>query len=141
MKKVIYDIYGISIISIINTKGTNLVPLKHFRSNLKRPKMTNIINPFEALDNRLNIIETLLKSMVEQKTEPNRTSNVHDYITRHEAAVELGVCITTIDNLAKNGLIKKYRNGGRVVRLKRSELGAAFATFKGGWSRQFEKNK
>jgi excisionase family DNA binding protein len=98
-------------------------------------------NPFEAITERLDRLENLLQSVVGQKTDSTKDSPQNEYITRHEAAVELGVCITTIDNLAKSGRIKKYRFGGKIVRLKTSEVRTALESFKGGWSRQFEKNK
>lgn len=99
-------------------------------------------NPFEAITERLDRLENLLLSHVGHKTEGTKnTTTQNEYITRHEAAVELGVCLTTIDNLAKSGRIKKYRFGGKIVRLKISEVRTALESFKGSWSRKYEKNR
>lgn len=101
----------------------------------------NISNPFEHLAQRLDSIETLLKQNIEQfqKSTEKPKSIQDEYVTRHQAASELGVCLSTIDNLAKAGSLKKYRTG-RIVRLKKSELMEAFKSFKGSWSRQFARS-
>lgn len=101
----------------------------------------NIQNPFEFLAQRLDTIETLLKQNIEQSlNNGDKPKSIHEeYLTRHQAAAEMGVCITTIDNMAKSGALKKYRTG-RIVRLKKSELMEAFKSFKGSWSRQFARS-
>ena len=98
-------------------------------------------NPFEAITERLDRLENLLQSVVGQKTDSTKDTPQNEYITRHEAARELGVCLTTIDNLAKSGRIKKYRFGGKIVRLKVSEVRTALESFKGSWSRKYERSR
>ncbi len=99
-------------------------------------------NPFDILAQRLDGIELLLQSIAQNNKIPPTSSgnSPSEYLTRQQAAIEMGVCITTIDNLSKMGKLKKYRSG-RIVRLRKSELMEALETFKGGWSRQFERNK
>ncbi len=97
-------------------------------------------NPFEDMHARFDKIENLIQNLAErQQGDSPKSENFKDeFITREEAAEEMGVCVTTIDNLAKEGRLKKYRNGGRIVRIKKSELIEVLQSFKGGWSRKYD---
>lgn len=62
------------------------------------------------------------------KTEEKPTNKDGEFLTRRQAAQELGVCLATLDNLVKTGRLKKYRNGS-IVRLKRSEVETFYSSF------------
>lgn len=49
-----------------------------------------------------------------------------ELLTRKEAAALAGVCLATLDNKVKDGVLRKYRTGG-VVRFRRSEVVEAFS--------------
>ncbi len=46
------------------------------------------------------------------------------YITRHETGAKCHLCVQSVDKLAKEGILVKYRIGGRVLFLE-SEVDAA----------------
>lgn len=85
-----------------------------------------IQNPFLVIDQRLSNLESLLIDL-KHKTLPTLLKEHFSeekqdrYITRNEAANIAGACVATIDNWAREGYIKKYKNGN-VVRFKLSEL-------------------
>lgn len=59
-----------------------------------------------------------------QSTTP--PSTLPELLTRREAADLAGVCLATIDNKVRDGVLKKYRTGG-IVRFKRQEIIEAFS--------------
>lgn len=83
----------------------------------------------------ISIPETTIRSIVEQAVrkviaENQILSTSHDdgkqLLTRKEVAELTGVCMATIDNKVKAGVLKKYRTGG-IVRFKRQEVIDAFS--------------
>lgn len=69
-----------------------------------------------------SIIEQAVSSAVESIT--NKTPDPSELMTRKEAANYLGVCLPTLHEYSKKGIIPTYYIGTR-VRYKRSELKAA----------------
>lgn len=83
----------------------------------------------------ISIPETTIRSIVEQAVRkvfaetqalPAVPDEGNQLITRKEAAKIAGVCLATIDNKVKGGVLRSYRTGG-IVRLKRQEVIEAFS--------------
>ena len=74
------------------------------------------------------VIQNALKSVLTEipQNTPNPSTNGPELVSRKEAAVLAGVCLATIDNKVKDGVLKKYRTGG-IVRFKRQEVIEAFS--------------
>lgn len=72
-----------------------------------------------------NIVEQALRKVISECPPPAATADNQKLLTRKEAADVAGVCIATLDNKVKNGVLKKYRTGG-VVRFRHKEVVEAF---------------
>jgi excisionase family DNA binding protein len=74
-----------------------------------------------------NIVEQAVRKVIsENQTTTAVPADGKQLLTRKEAAELAGVCIATLDNKVKDGILKKYRTGG-VVRFRRSEVIEAFS--------------
>ena len=56
---------------------------------------------------------------------------VRDWITIEETASHLGLTKVAVRNMIREGRLKAYRNGPRIVRLDRNEVDAALVPFGG----------
>jgi excisionase family DNA binding protein len=73
------------------------------------------------------IIQNAVRSVLaETPTAPAVPADSKPLLSRKEAAELAGVCITTIDNRVKEGVLKKCRVGG-VVRFKREQVLEVFS--------------
>lgn len=70
--------------------------------------------------------QAVRKAISENPFPSNATTDGQHLLTRKEAADLARVCIATIDNKVKNGVLKKYRTGG-VVRFRQQEVLDAFS--------------
>lgn len=75
---------------------------------------------------RTIVEQAVRKVMAESQSSPTAFDDGKQLITRNEAAELAGVCIATVDNKVKAGVLRKYRTGG-VVRFKRQEVIEAFS--------------
>ena len=74
-----------------------------------------------------NIVEQAVrKALSESPCDPTPSTEGKQLLTRKEAAKLVGVCLATIDNKVKSGVLKKYRTGG-VVRFLHQEVLNAFS--------------
>ncbi|MBK8554983.1 MAG: helix-turn-helix domain-containing protein [Lewinellaceae bacterium] len=74
-----------------------------------------------------NIVEQAVRKVISEiQTAPAASADGKQLLTRKEAAELAGVCLATIDNKVKDGILKKYRTGG-IVRFQRSEIIEAFS--------------
>lgn len=72
------------------------------------------------------IIQNAVRSVIsENQISPAVTPNGQQLLTRKEAADLVGVCLATVDNKVKSGVLKKYRTGG-IVRFRHQEVVEAF---------------
>jgi len=83
----------------------------------------------------ISIPETTIRNIVEQAVRKviaeTQSSTVPSddgklLLSRKEAADLAGVCLATLDNKVKAGVLQKYRTGG-IVRFKKSEVIEAFS--------------
>jgi len=83
----------------------------------------------------ISIPETTIRQIVEQAVKKALTETAQpatttppgaDLLNRREAAALAGVCLATLDNKVREGVLKKYRTGG-IVRFKRQEVIEAFS--------------
>ncbi len=73
------------------------------------------------------VIQNALRSVLaDVKPTPSSISGLPELLTRQEAANLAGVCLATIDNKVRDGILKKYRTGG-IVRFKKQEIIEAFS--------------
>lgn len=73
-----------------------------------------------------NIVEQAVRKVISECPPPAATADSKKLITRKEAADLAGVCIATLDNKVKDGILKKYRTGG-IVRFRQQEVLEAFS--------------
>jgi excisionase family DNA binding protein len=74
-----------------------------------------------------NIVEQAVRKVIaETQSLPVTPDDGKQLISRKEAAHLAGVCLATLDNKVKAGVLSKYRTGG-VVRFKKSEVIDAFS--------------
>ncbi len=66
-----------------------------------------------VITEKFSNFKTEIKSEIEHSYSPN--------LTRKEASLYLGLCLTTIDNYVKEGRLKKYK-AGRKTYFKKSDL-------------------
>jgi excisionase family DNA binding protein len=90
-------------------------------------------------------VKPIIEDVVDRKLRehlppPKPEADDETFITRNDAAKLLGVGLCTLDKLTKLGAVKKYRNGS-IVRLKKSEVLAAFQTYEKRKRHQFDKLK
>lgn len=72
------------------------------------------------------IIQNAVRSVLsETQTAPAVPDDGKHLLTRKEAAALAGVCLATLDNKVKSGILKKYRTGG-IVRFRHQEIVEAF---------------
>lgn len=85
-----------------------------------------IILTFDS-DQLNKIIQNAVRSVISENGPTTVTSDDgKQLLTRKEAAALAGVCLATLDNKVKAGVLSKYRTGG-VVRFKKSEVIDAFS--------------
>jgi len=73
------------------------------------------------------IIQNAVRSVIsENPSSPAVTHNGQQLLSRKEAADLVGVCLATIDNKVKAGVLKRYRTGG-IVRFRHQEVVDAFS--------------
>jgi excisionase family DNA binding protein len=73
-----------------------------------------------------NIVEQAVrKALSENPSSITPSTEGKQLLTRKEAADLAKVCIATVDNKVKAGILKKYRTGG-VVRFRHQEVVEAF---------------
>ena len=73
------------------------------------------------------IIQNAVRSVLsETQTAPAVPDDGKQLLTRKEAAAIAGVCLATLDNKVKDGVLRKYRTGG-IVRFRHSEVIEAFS--------------
>lgn len=82
-----------------------------------------ITNPFEVLNKRLSSIECLLLDLkhIHSEKKVNPLDDLPENLTRKQTAKILNICLSKVDQLAKEGRLTKYRNG-TVVRFKKEEV-------------------
>ena len=74
-----------------------------------------------------NIVEQAVRKVIsESHALPSPAPEGKELLTRKEAAELAGVCLATLDNKVKEGVLPKYRTGG-VVRFRRQEILDAFS--------------
>ncbi len=74
-----------------------------------------------------NIVEQAVRKVIaESQSLPTPSPDGKELITRKEAAGLAGVCLATLDNKVKSGVLTKYRTGG-IVRFRRQEVLDAFS--------------
>lgn len=73
-----------------------------------------------------NIVEQAVRKAIAECSPPAAASDSKLLITRKEAADLAGVCLATLDNKVKGGILKKYRTGG-IVRFRKQEVVEAFS--------------
>lgn len=71
-------------------------------------------------------VEQAVRKAIAECPQPAATSDNLKLITRKEAADLAGVCLATLDNKVKGGILKKYRTGG-IVRFRQQEVLEAFS--------------
>ena len=73
------------------------------------------------------IIQNAVRSVISENGPTTvTTDDGKQLLTRKEAANLAGVCLATLDNKVKAGVLTKYRTGG-IVRFKKSEVIEAFS--------------
>jgi excisionase family DNA binding protein len=74
-----------------------------------------------------NIVEQAVRKVIAETQSSTVTSDDgKQLLTRKEAAAIAGVCLATLDNKVKAGVLTRYRTGG-IVRFKKSEIIEAFS--------------
>jgi len=74
-----------------------------------------------------NIVEQAVRKVIaETQSSTVTTDDGKQLLTRKEAANLAGVCLATLDNKVKAGVLQKYRTGG-IVRFRKSEVIEAFS--------------
>ena len=74
-----------------------------------------------------NIVEQAVRKVIsESQALPSPAPEGKELLTRKEAADLAGVCLATLDNKVKAGVLPKYRTGG-IVRFRRQEILDAFS--------------
>jgi len=73
------------------------------------------------------IIQNAVRSVISENPPTAVTpDDGKQLLTRREAAAIAGVCLATLDNKVKAGVLQKYRTGG-IVRFRKSEVIEAFS--------------
>lgn len=98
----------------------------HFRSNKQNCDMQDIVLISIPESTIRNIVEQAVRKAIAENPQPSPTPDSNLLLTRKEAAKLARVCITTIDNKVKAGVLNKYRTGG-VVRFRHQEVLDAFS--------------
>lgn len=99
----------------------------HLRSNKSTCEMQDIVLISIPESTIRNIVEQAVRKVIsETPTAPAVPADGKPLLSRKEAAELAGVCITTIDNRVKEGVLKKCRVGG-VVRFKREQVLEVFS--------------
>ena len=73
-----------------------------------------------------DIVEQAVKKAIAQTQNTPGPAAGPELLNRKEAANLAGVCVATLDNKVREGVLKRYRTGG-VVRFKRQEVIEAFS--------------
>ncbi|WP_295652551.1 excisionase family DNA-binding protein [uncultured Mucilaginibacter sp.] len=79
-----------------------------------------IANPFDYIDKRLTLIETLLLE-IKSNDQVSTSTNVRQPATREEAAAFLNLSLPTFDKLLTSSQINYFRIG-RQVRIKWDDI-------------------
>lgn len=70
--------------------------------------------------------QAVKKAIAETQNTASPAANLPELLNRKEAANLAGVCVATLDNKVREGILKRYRTGG-IVRFKRQEVIEAFS--------------
>ena len=73
-----------------------------------------------------NIVEQAVRKAISEANLPTENFDGDQLITRKEAASLVGVCLATLDNKVKAGILIKYTTEG-IVRFKKKEVIDAFS--------------
>ena len=86
-----------------------------------------IVLTFDS-DQLNKVIQNAVKAVLAEipPNSPTPAASGPELLNRQEAADLAGVCVATIDNKVRDGVLRKYRTGG-VVRFKRQEVIEAFS--------------
>lgn len=85
-----------------------------------------------TIEELVNILETRLSNSIEQKILTiiqDKAERKETLLTRKDAAQKLGVSLSTLHALSKEGTVQSYRLGGQ-IRYKESELEGAMQQVK-----------
>ena len=78
-----------------------------------------------------NIVEQAVRKALAEHIPPTPTPEDKRFISRKEAAKKLGVCLATLDTLAKEGDLTRYRHGG-IVRYLEKDVSEFLTVFQKG---------
>ncbi len=85
-----------------------------------------------TIEELVNILETRLSNSIEQKILTiiqDKAERKETFLTRKDAAQKLGVSLSTLHTLSKEGTVQSYRLGGQ-IRYKESEIEGALEQVK-----------
>lgn len=99
----------------------------HLRTNKFYCEMQDIVLISIPESTIRNIVEQAVRKVIsETPTPPAASADGKQLLTRKEAAELAGVCLATLDNKVKDGVLRKYRTGG-IVRFRQQEVIEAFS--------------
>lgn len=101
------DIYCLSQ-SIFNSIRVNCDILQ------KQVKMDKLLFQFTAEEFR-NEIKNILSETIREQFQEKEANNEPEYLTRKETAKKFHISLVTLHRLTKDGIIKAYQIGGRVL--------------------------
>ena len=96
-----------------------------------------MVNNNDVLSQFLNqYIKPILVEVIDNKFKeyippPQPEPEDKRFISRKQAAKKLGICLAKLDQLAKAGDLKRYRNGG-IVRFLETDIDTFLTTFQKG---------
>jgi len=79
------------------------------------------INPFKVLSDKLDALSAKLDALSEQGQGHHQEDEPDRLLNKKEAANLLGVSVSTIDNMRRDGFLTPYRFG-KAVRFRMSDL-------------------
>jgi len=94
--------------------------------------LTMVFVECATIEELVNILETRLSNSIEQKILTiiqDKAERKENFLTRKEAAQSLGVSLSTLHTLSKEGTVQSYRLRGQ-IRYKESEIEGALEQVK-----------
>jgi hypothetical protein len=87
-------------------------------------------NPFTELKNDINRIGDVVQKIYQEISEMNSIpqNGGKKLISRKSVAQEFGVCLSTVDNLVRQGVLKKKKHG-RIVRFDTEQVQTALQSY------------
>jgi predicted DNA-binding transcriptional regulator AlpA len=87
-------------------------------------------NPFTQLKNDIDRIGDVVQKIYQEISEKNSMAqnNTKKLISRKDVAQEFGVCLSTVDNLVRQGILEK-RKHGRIVRFDIEQVRTALQSY------------